>query len=238
MSRTPPFPTPLTREKQAGRRGAPRITLNDAQLQWLRRYYPLMDNTSVISLTGIRRTTLLRLAAELGLTKTPATIRDIPRRCAERARRTLEQRGYYDTLRGKPLSDKCYEGVRKRWQRYRQGLEEHPFQIMRRKHPHKYRQMLADMSQRRKELIRAERRRALYGLPRRTAVSTPLTPFTRSQVNHRHSARKRGYVVHPQCAEGSGQRFKIYYTPDTRRTPLFEKCLISDGFTILPYTSP
>ncbi len=237
MPRTSPFPTPLTREKQAGRRGAPRITLTDAQLQWLRRYYPLMDNTSVISLTGISRSILFRLAAEHGLVKTPAAGRAIRRRQAERARRTRAARGHYEAMRGKPLSDQCYENLRQWWKRYRQGLEEHPFQIMRRKHPHKYRQMLADMSQRRKDLIRAERRRALYGLPRRTALSTPLTPYTRRQTHHRYSARRRGYIVHAECAEGSGQRFKIYYTPDTRRTPLFERNLVADGFTILPSPS-
>ena len=35
------------------------------------------------------------------------------------------------------------------------------------------------------------------------------------------------------CSEGSGERYNIYYNEDTKRSQLFERNLINDGFNVV-----
>ena len=62
-----------------------------------------------------------------------------------------------------------------------------------------------------------------------------LSPFTRSQVNHRYHALRRGYFFMEDCSEGSGERYNIYYDGETARSPRFETNLEKDGFRIMEW---
>jgi hypothetical protein len=89
-------------------------------------------------------------------------------------------------------------------------------------------------SQERKETIRKETRRVLYGMERKTRLKMiVLCPYTRRQVAHRYNALQRGYILMADCSEHGGERYNIYYDDDTERTPIFEKNLLDDGFKLL-----
>ena len=116
------------------------------------------------------------------------------------------------------------------------GKREHPFRIMKRKNPRKYRKWMQCKSEERKEVIRKETRRMLYGLQRQTKLRfIVLCKYTKRQISHRYNALKRGYIIMEDCSEQSGERYNIYYDDQTLRTPIFEKNLINDGFHLIPY---
>jgi hypothetical protein len=76
----------------------------------------------------------------------------------------------------------------------------------------------------------------IYGLARKTKLECiMMCKYTRRQVSHRYNALKRGYIIMEDCSEQSGERFNIYYDNQTQRTPIFEKHLIEDGFTLLKW---
>jgi hypothetical protein len=119
------------------------------------------------------------------------------------------------------------------WQDIRDGKREHPARIMRRENPRKYRKWMERRSQERKEVIRKERRRMLYGMERKTRLKCiVLCKYTKRQVNHRYNALKRGYIVMEDCSEQSGERYNIYYDDNTQRSTIFEQNLIKDGFHV------
>ena len=180
--------------------------------------------------------TLHRFARELGLTKSQKGIKRIKKRQAAHIKRVCEKNGWYDSLRGKPVSDACRKATAKMWQEIREGKREHPARIMKHKNPRKYRQWMQRKSDERKETIRKETRRMLYGLQRQTHLKcVVLNKYTRRQISHRYFALKRGYILMADCSEQSGERYNIYYDDQTQRTPIFERNLIADGFNLLPY---
>jgi hypothetical protein len=88
-------------------------------------------------------------------------------------------------------------------------------------------------SEERKDTIRKEKRRVLYGMERKTRLRCiVMCPYTKRQVSHRYNAMKRGYIVMEDCTEQSGERYNIYYDNETSRAPIFEKNLVKDGFKI------
>ena len=69
-------------------------------------------------------------------------------------------------------------------------------------------------SESRKELFRAERRRELFGLPRKTRLKVHAQP--KATIQQRWLLRKRGYVI-----ERGGR--VAYYTDNTERCPIIER---------------
>ena len=241
-----PFPGVLTAQfvdrpftTKTGKAGCQRIrtiVLSDEQRAWLCKWFPEEENSRLIAASGMSHSTLHRFARELGLTKSPKGIKRIKKRQAAHIKRVCEKNGWYDSLRGKPVSDACRKATAKMWQEIREGKREHPARIMKRKNPRKYRQWMQRKSDERKETIRKETRRMLYGLQRQTHLKcVVLNKYTKRQISHRYFALKRGYILMADCSEQSGERYNIYYDDQTKRTPIFEKNLIADGFNLLPY---
>ena len=86
-------------------------------------------------------------------------------------------------------------------------------------------------SQERRESIRKEKLRMMYGLERKTKLKpVVLMPYKRSQLHHRHNALRRGYLLDEDCSEGSAGRYVIYYDGETNRSEQFEKNCVKDGF--------
>ena len=56
--------------------------------------------------------------------------------------------------------------------------------------------------------------------------------YNRRQVSHRHNALKRGYIIMEDCSEQGGERYNIYYDNETKRSPIFERNLLKDGFQL------
>ena len=211
------------------------IVLTPEQEARLRRWYPDVENPILMKASGMSHSTLHRFAREFGLVKSEKGIKGIRKRQAAHIKKVCEANGYYDSLRGKPVSEACLQATAKMWQEIRDGKREHPFKIMKRTNPRKYRKWMERMSQERRETIRKETRRVLYGMERKTRLRIVMCKYTDSQRNHRYNALKRGYIVMEDCTEKGGERYNIYYDSETERAPIFEKNLLKDGFNIIQW---
>lgn len=241
-----PFPGELTKrvverpfKTKTGRDGCQRVymyALTDGQKYWLCRWFPVIENTRLMKASGMTHGTLHRFARQLGLKKSEKGLHGIMKRQAKLCRKINEASGYYDSLRGKPPSEASRAGTARMWQEIREGKREHPFRIMAKKNPRKYRQYMARKSESRKELIRKELLRVKYGLPRQTRLSMVVNcKYTTSQKSHRYNAANRGYILAADRSEAGGERYNIYYNDDTERSEQFENNLRKDGFRVLQW---
>lgn len=207
--------------------------LTDEQRAWLCKWFPEEENSRLMKASGMSHSRLHRFAREFGLTKSPKGIKRIKKRQAAHTKRVCEKNGYYDSLRGKQPSEACLKAIAQMWQDIREGKREHPARIMKRTNPRKYRKWMERKSQKFKETIRKETRRVLYGMERKTRLKCiVMCKYTKSQLNHRCNALKRGYIIMEDCAEQGGERYNIYYDNETERAPIFERNLLKDGFHI------
>ena len=205
--------------------------LNEEQREWLRQWFPVTENRRLAKAMGTSESTMHRFARELHLTKSEKGLKAIKRRQAAHIKRVCEKNGWYDSLRGKPLSDECQEGTQRMWQEIREGKRPHPFHVLKKKRPRRYKQLMKQKSEQRREAIRKDLIRMKWGLPRKTKlIHVVMQPYTKPQINRRHLALKRGYILASDCSEGSGHRYMIYYDSKTNRSPIFERNGIRDGF--------
>ena len=237
MMKMEPFPDTLTKQPvPSGRKMSGTVmkyVLTDEQSTWLCKWFPEVENSILMEASGMTHSTLHRFARDLGLKKSDKGFRGIKKRQAAHIKKVCEKNGWYDSLRGKQPSEACRKGTAKMWQEIREGKREHPARIMKRKNPRKYRKWMQRKSEERKETIRKETRRMLYGLQRQTKLRfIVMCKYTKRQVSHRYNALKRGYIIMEDCSEQSGERYNIYYDEMTERTPLFERNLINDGFNL------
>ena len=208
-----------------------RRVLNDEQLEWLRRWFPTTENKRLAKAMKISLFKLHEFARENGLTKSEAGMKAIKRRQVKAMVKTNEKNGCYDRKRGHPVSEATRNGNLRRWEEERLGLRENVMLKMRRENPEKYAEIMKKRSQERKESIRKEKMRIIYGLERKTRLKIiVMKKYTRSQIAHRHDALRRGYLLDEDCSEGQPGRYVIYYDDKTQRSERFEKNCIADGF--------
>jgi hypothetical protein len=242
-----PFPGVLTAQTverpfvtKTGKAGCQRVkawVLTDEQRAWLCKWFPEEENSRLMKASGMSHSTLHRFAREFGLTKSPKGIKRIKKRQAAHIKKVCERNGYYDSIRGKQPSEACRQATAQMWQDIRDGKREHPARIMKRKNPRKYRKWMERKSIERKETIRKEIRRVVYGLERKTRLKCiVMCPYTKRQTSHRYNALKRGYIVMQDCSEQGGERYNIYFDQDTERSPIFENNLLKDGFHLLRWS--
>lgn len=230
-----PFPGVMT--KQPTRNNVKVWVLTEEQREWFVKWFPEVENSRLMAASGMSHTTLHRFARELHLTKSKAGMKRIKHRQTLHAKRTCEKNGYYDSLRGRQPSEACRQATAKMWQDIREGKREHPARIMRRENPRKYRKWMQRRSEERRETIRKEKQRVLYGMERKTRLRCiVMCKYTRSQIGHRYNALRRGYFVMEDCSEQSGERYNIYYDHETKRSPIFERNLLKDGFHLKEWT--
>ena len=213
----------------------PKIVLTAEQEDWLRTYFPMIENKRLMKLSGLSDGALHRFARELGLKKSEEGMHAIKKRQAAHIKRLCQKNGYYDSMRGRPTPEEFLKANLKMWQEIREGKREHPIAKMKREHPRKYRLWQKRKSEERKELARKERLRMKYGMPPKTKIKVLSNPYTKTQVMHRCNALRRGYFYAEDCSEGGGYRYDIYYDDNTQRNERFEKNLVKDGFKVLRY---
>lgn len=248
MKKIEPFPGELQRARvdrpfltKTGKDGCMRsdaFVLSPDQEAWLRRYFPVVENPVLMRVSGMTHSTLHRFARQLGLTKSKRGLKGIRKRQMQLAKKTCEQNGYYASIRGKRPCEAAMEATRKRWQEVREGKREAPIQVMKRRSPARYRRWLANRSAARREQIRKEYMRVMYGLERKTKLPfIVMHKYTRSQLCRRHQALKYGYFLSEDKSEAGGERYVIFYDDDTVRRPKFEENCRKDGFTFV-YEGP
>ena len=208
-----------------------RLVLNDEQREWLCRWFPTIENYRLAKAMRISDYKLHEFARELHLTKSEAGMKAIKRRQAKAAAKTNEKNGCYDRKRGHPVSEATREGNRRRWTEEHNGIRENAMLKLKRENPKKYQAVMEKKRHERKESIRKEKMRIIYGLERKTRLKVVvMKPYTRRQAHHRHSALQRGYLLDEDCTEGQPGRYVIYYDDETQRSERFEKNCIADGF--------
>ena len=206
--------------------------LNEEQKAWLVRWYPVTENKRLAKAMGVSLDAMRSYARRLGVKGKSATgMAAIRKRAGKAAAKTNERNGCYERKRGKPVSEATRQGQMKRWQDVREGRRLSPMEELKQRDPKAYAENMRLKSDLRKEMIRKEKRRVIYGLERKTSLKiVVINPYTRSQTCHRHSALKRGYLLDTDCSEGSPGRYVIYYDDETQRSAKFEANCIADGF--------
>lgn len=207
--------------------------LNEEQKAWLVRWYPVTENRRLAKAMGVSLEAMRSYARRLGVKGKSATgMAAIRKRAGKAAAKTNERNGCYERKRGKPVSEATRQGQMKRWQDVREGRRLSPMEELKQRDPKAYAENMRLKSELRKEMIRKEKRRIIYGMERKTKLSVVvLKPYTRSQTQHRHNALQRGYLLDEDCSEGQPGRYVIYYDDETQRSERFEKNCLKDGFT-------
>ena len=220
-----PFPGTLTKVNNY------RYELTDEQVEWLRKWYPVVEGPVLMNMSGIKFSTLHRFARQYHLTKSKEGLKKIIARTAKRIKKICEKNGYYDSIRGKQPSEACRQAIFTMWQEVRDGKRKHPFHTLSKR---RYNNLCSRMRDNRLEMARKEKLRTIYGLERKTNLVLVMCKYTSRQLNHRYNAKLKGYILHPDHSEEGTERYNIYYNEGTRRSSIFEKNLINDGFKILP----
>lgn len=110
----------------------------------------------------------------------------------------------------------------------------HPLKRLKEISPTKYRNCLKRRGERRKLLLRKERRRYEIGLMPLSELPVKLYSgvcYSKREITIRNQAKLRGYVlgsVNPEL----GERHILFYTEQTDRRPKFEANATRDGFEI------
>ena len=228
------FPGPLTRQHVPSSKAVvEKIVLTEAQEAWFRKWFPETENGKIAKAMGVSLTTMHRFARAMHLKKSESGMKAINHRHGRIAKRTCERNGYYDSLRGKPMNAACIEGSKKMWEEIRAGNRKLPQEIMKERNPRKYKMMLKKCGEKRKEMIRKERMRIVYGMERKTKLRNVVAcKYTHRQINHRYYALRRGYIIIDDVSETGPYRYAIFYDENTKRSKLFERNLVKDGFTV------
>ena len=215
-----------------------KCVLNEKQERWLERWYPVTENGRLSKMMGVSVRTMQRFAGELGVTKSAEGLHGIKVRHGRKAARTMERNGYFDSIRGKPVSENTLAAVRRMWQEVREGKRKHPIRLLKEQHPRIYQRKMKERGEARKELIRRDKFRLKYGLRRLSALkAVVMCPYTRRQLNHRYRALKKNYIVMEDYSEQGGERYNIYYDEKTERSAQFERNLEKDGFRVKKWTT-
>lgn len=209
------------------------IIFTDEQMEWLRKWYPVTENGRIAKAMGISVESVRKYARLNGIHKSERGLKAIRKRQNKAMVRTFNKNGLYDAKRGRPCSEATMEGNRRRWQEVRDGKRLDPISMVRMNDPKRYDEIMKKKSIERRESIRKEKLRVLYGLERKTSLrGVVMKPFTRSQIAHRHCALVRGYLLDEDCREGQSGRYVIWYDAETERSKEFEENCIKDGFEI------
>ena len=108
-----PFPGTLSKKPvPAGIKHSTQVMkyfLTPEQEEWLRRWFPEIENSRLMKASGIKFNTLHRFARELGLTKSEKGFKAIKRRQAKRIIRTCQKNGFYESIKGRKMSEACKE---------------------------------------------------------------------------------------------------------------------------------
>ena len=177
-----------------------KITLTPEQEKWLVAHFRHTKNDDIMERLGISHSTLHRFARELGLTKTRQFMRKTQRNAADRARESHLRNGTYPP--------KGFIIPRSEEFRFKPG--ETSAQRLGKAGERKRAEKSAES---RKRTFKEERSRRVFGLPQRTGLRVIRLP--RYVAYQRYHLRKLGYIV-PRGG------FTAYYTPETRRSPLYE----------------
>lgn len=209
-----------------GKRGSKQVVLPPESEAEFIRLFPVTTNERIMQLFGLSFSTMQRFKRKYHLKKNMDVMR---RKAARKCKRTCEQNGWYDSLKGKKPSQKCSDALRRKFE---SGFS--PLRTLKGNNPARFRSVMMKRKKKRQELIRKERWRVNIGLSQQTHLHLPHFAYTRSQYEHRYSAYKRGYIL-GDIGDMSGERYTLFYDKKTIRSERFEQNCINDGFSIVDF---
>lgn len=182
--------------------------------------FPKNSNRRMMEWFGISFSTVQRFKNELGLKKDMKAIR---RQQIMNVKKTCEENGYYDSLRGKPVSEACQEGRRRLFE---SGFC--PLKALKKKNPRRYKAFLLRSSEAHKEVWRKERLREEYGLERKTKLNLSQRPMKSAAASFKNMMTHRlNYFSVP------GHPWWIAYDSETNRSERSEATARKHGFEII-----
>ena len=175
----------------------------------------------MMKLFGVSSSTINRLVKKLELKKDMNTIR---RKWAKAVKKTCEENGYYASLRGRPLPEKARAA-------YKRKVDEegyHPIKHLKATNPRRFKKMCQKRSETRRELVRRERLRMDYGLPRLTNINLVADPIScRASEQKSRMIKAHNYFADPD------HRDYICYDSLTDRSPRMEATAIRKGLRVI-----
>lgn len=182
--------------------------------------FPKNSNRRMMEWFGISFSTVQRFKNELGLKKDMKAIR---RQQIMDVKKTCEENGYYDSLRGKPVSEACQEGRRRLFE---SGFC--PLKALKKKNPRRYKAFLLRSSEAHKEVWRKERLREEYGFERKTKLNLSQRPMKSAAASFKNMMTHRlNYFSVP------GHPWWIAYDSETNRSERSEATARKHGFEII-----
>lgn len=182
--------------------------------------FPKNSNRRMMEWFGISFSTVQRFKNELGLKKDMKAIR---RQQIMDVKKTCEENGYYDSLRGKPVSEACQEGRRRLFE---SGFC--PLKALKKKNPRRYKAFLLRSSEAHKEVWRKERLREEYGLERKTKLNLSQRPMKSAAASFKNMMTHRlNYFSVP------GHPWWIAYDSETNRSERSEATARKHGYEII-----
>lgn len=103
-----------------------------------------------------------------------------------------------------------------------------PLKALKERNPRKYKELMKRRSEARKELIKKERRRLLFGLEQKTSLHVTLSP-----LSHRASAQKYAMIRENNYFSVPDHTSWVCYDSRTRRSARREKTAIRHGLRIV-----
>lgn len=147
----------------------------------------------------------------------------IRRQQARDAKRINEQSGYYDSLRGRPPSQASIQGTKRK---RAEGFN--PMLACKQQNPRKYKAAMRKRAKTRRETLRKEKLRLIYGLPQRTNLRIQINPLSRKAITQKYSMiHTCNYFPDPKHASW------LYYDSETRRSLRRETTAIQHGLKII-----
>lgn len=183
--------------------------MSDKERKWLLRHYKHTRNEDILARLGVSVSTLYRIVRELGLGKSPQHLRKCQEHAARKARESHLANGTY------PPKGYVIPGSEN--YRFRPGESNKD-----RMPSKKLKEMYRRIGEVRKETVRKERRRVLFGLDQKTNLRVVVVP--RSKISLRHNLRKHGYEI----SRGSNEAF---ITAATLRSEVMERRAMSMGIS-------
>lgn len=182
--------------------------------------FPIHSNRRLMLWFGLSCSTVQRFARSFGLEKDMTAIR---RELASDVKKICEANGYYDSIRGRVPSPQCLEATR----RLRaEGF--HPILQIKKNDPRRYKKILKERSEARKDLFRRERLRDIYGLERKTKLRMACSFLSRNAYKQKYLMRKkRNYFDDPD------HPMWICYDSQTRRSPRMEATAQRHGLRVV-----
>ena len=186
------------------------IVLTEEQERWLAKHYKHTKNQDIAERLNVSYRSVPRLAKRRGLKKSPQFMRKCQEEAAKKANESNRINGTYPPKGYRiPNSEKNH---------FRKG--EKPIDRIGAK---REAERIAKSAASRRETLKLERARALYGLPRQTKLLVVRKPKKHRQM--RYDLKKRGYVI-----ERGGT--VAYYNENTNRNLVLEQTPRT-GFTFL-----